>query len=105
MGVALPEPRGRDSVLDHEVFGEDLASLDAGGVGGRAENGESSRLEPVNDSGDERRFRTYNGKIDVLGGGEIGQSVEVVRAKVDALRVTADSGISGRAINLRRPPA
>src|SRR5207244_1512925 len=59
------ECSGGDSGVAEELLGEDLATLELRGSGGRSDNLAARSAEDVDDSGDQRCLRTHDGEIGV----------------------------------------
>ena len=71
--------RGGNAVFLHQILGEDLASLNDGGVLFRAEGGNARLDESVGTSQHQRIVRGHHGKADALRGGKSHDLVDLLR--------------------------
>jgi len=99
-GVPAVAARRRPS-LAHDLFGEKLAALDAGGLGVRSEHAQAALAEQIGQAGDERRLRSDHGQVGTLLGGEVEQRRDVVGADGHAVRLGGDAGVARGAEHLR----
>ena len=82
--------------LLHQILRENLASFDDGSLCLRAEAGNSDRRKCVNATENERIVGGDDGVVDLVFGSELHDTVNVLRADVNAGRVSGDTAVSGQ---------
>ncbi len=91
---------GRDVVFLHQLLGEVLAGLDAGGSGGRAEYPKACLRESIRDSSRKRNFRADHGQVNAMLLGELHEFWNLSLLKRNALGLNCNPGVTGCAIDL-----
>src|SRR5437773_1668407 len=76
-GFANGEGRSGDVIARHELFGEDLTSLEPRGSASRADNRKVSARKCVYNSANKRLFRTHDRQVDLQTSGQFGNSSRV----------------------------
>ena len=89
------EVRRRDAGLAHELLGEDLGALDAGGGAGGAEDLQALLPEALADTPDQRGLGPDDGQVYLVLLGEVAQGDEVVHGDVRHLRYAGYAGVAG----------
>ena len=91
---------GGDAVLLHQVLGEHLAGLDAGGLGIRAEAGDARLVKPVHAAQGQGIVRSHHSEIDIMGLGEVHDGGNVLGTDLrDAHRVLGDAAVAGQGVD------
>ncbi len=85
--------------MAHQLLGEDLARLQAGGRLRRAEDAQTGLLESVHDAQRQRLLGADNRQADVLLLGEAQQGVDVVGLDGDVDAVLGGAGVAGGAVD------
>ena len=89
-----PVVGGGNAVVPHEIFGEYLAALNAGGLGAGPEAGNAQGAEPVRTAQSQRVVRPHHGKVNGVGGGEGGDAVQVPGGNLHADGVRRNAAVS-----------
>ncbi len=97
---ALMAGRG-DAGLHHQLLGEGLRALDLGPAHRRAEDCQAPRLEPVDDTGDQRSLWADHGEVDVPGIREVGEPIDLLRLQGDGLGPAFGAPVAGGRVDLR----
>src|ERR1051326_8831442 len=84
---------GRNRVLPHELFREDLGAFELRGQAGGAEDREAALLELVDDAEGERKLGADDGEVHLQPLGEVGELDDVGHADVDAVGHRGDAGV------------
>ena len=87
-------------VLLHEIFGEDLAALNDGGVCPGAEAGNAHLFQGIHTAQDQRIVRSHHGVIDLVLHGKFHNAVNIRSPDGNAGRVRGDASVSGQGKNL-----
>ena len=99
-GVEAGELGGGDFRFAHQILGEDLASLEFSCGFGRAEDGQSSGFEGIDDPEDQGSFRAGDCQVDFVVLRELHQSWDVGCFNGDVLAIEGGPCVAGGAINL-----
>ncbi len=89
------EVRGGDAGLAHELLGEDLGALDAGGGAGGAEDLQACLPEALADAPDQGGLGSDHGQVYLVLPGKVAQGDEVVHGDVRYLRYAGYAGVAG----------
>ena len=92
--------RSRNARRFHDLLGERLRPLDAGGLGAGAEDGDPRAAQVVRDSRDERGLGADHDEVDLVFPAEPEQALDVVHPNGMAARERSDARVSGRGVQL-----
>ena len=93
-------PGGGDAVLFHQVLGEDLAGLDAGGLGAWPKAGDAGLVEPVHAPQGQGVVRRHHGETNGMGSGEVHDFVNVPGSDLrHAHRVGGNAAVAGEGVD------
>ena len=90
---------GGNAVFFHQVFGKDLAALDDGGVGLRAEAGDADFVQRIHRPQHQRIVRGHHGVVNGVFLGKVHNARNVRGGNVHALRVCRNASIAGQGID------
>ena len=91
---------GGDAVLFHEVFGKDLAGLDAGGLGVRAEAGDARFVEGVHAAQGQRIVRGHHGEVHLVLYGKVHDGADILGPDLGhAHGVGGDAAVAGQGVD------
>ena len=93
--------RSRHARLLHQLLGERLGALQAGGGGAGAEGQVAAAVERVHEPRHQRRLGPHHGEVDALALHRRDDPLHVVGRHVDQPRVPRDAGVAGGAQQLR----
>ncbi len=88
--------RGGDVILLHQVLGEHLAGLDAGGPGVRPEARDAQRVQPVHAPQRQRVVRGHHGEVSRVGLRVFDDALDIRGPDVHAGRVLRDARVAGQ---------